>query len=99
LSRVDPPFENGDPVLGPCSVARHRPRAQASENRVGVRGHVLVRPEVEREAHRAAIALTEERLDVLVEADLLVGSGHLGLLLGWLRWLLGERRDSGAGGG
>ena len=89
LSRVDPALEDGDPVLRPSSVARHRPRPHAIEDRSGVPGHLLVRPQVERKAHRSTIEVAKERLDVLREADRLAGSGELGVLL---RCLLGESR-------
>ena len=59
---LDPALEDLASLLGPGSVARHRPGLQAIENRVGVPGHVLVRPAVQREAHRPPIELAEERL-------------------------------------
>ena len=40
-------------------------------------GHVLVRPEVERETHRLAVALAEQGLDVVGEADRLVRARQL----------------------
>ena len=68
----DPTFECLDSFLRPSAVARHRAFPQSVQNRVGVPADILVRPEVEREGHRSSILLTEQRLDVGVEAERLV---------------------------
>ena len=73
---VDPAAEDGDTLGGPCSVARHRAGLEPVEDGVGVRRDVVEGPEIEGEAHRVAVALAEQWLDVLLEADWLVRSGH-----------------------
>jgi NAD(P)-dependent dehydrogenase (short-subunit alcohol dehydrogenase family) len=62
---VDPAAEDGDTLGGPCSVARHRSGLESAEDGVGVGRDVVDRPEIEGEAHRFAVALAKQRLDVL----------------------------------
>jgi hypothetical protein len=57
---------------GPCSVARHRAGVETMQDGVGVRRDVLEGPEIEAQTHRVAVALAEQWLDVLLEADWLV---------------------------
>jgi hypothetical protein len=75
-SGVDPVLEEGDPLFWPSAVAGHRAVTEAFQYGAAVSRDVVVRPEVERPFHRVAVALSKERLDVLVEADRLVDSGH-----------------------
>src|SRR5512133_3663076 len=76
---VDPLLEQGDALLVPRAVARHRAVADAVQDRVALAGDVVIRPEVDKELHRPAVTVSEQRLDVAVEADGLVVCGHLGL--------------------
>ena len=69
---VDPAAEDGYTLGGPCSVARHRAGVETMEDGVGVRRDVLEGPEIEAGTHRVAVALAEQWLDVLREADWLV---------------------------
>ena len=69
VCRVDPAAENGHPLGGPCSVTRHRAGVDTMQDRVGVRRDVLEGPEIEAGTHRVAVALAEQWLDVLLEAD------------------------------
>ena len=75
---VDPAAEDGDTLGGPCSVARHHAGVETLQDGVGVRRDVLEGPEIETGTHRVAVALAEQGLDVLLEADWLVWSGHSG---------------------
>jgi hypothetical protein len=68
-SGLRPAFEDPDPLPWPCSVAWHSSGLHALEDRLGVRADVVVGPEVECELHRLAVALSEQWLDVLLEAD------------------------------
>src|SRR5262245_49252400 len=80
LAGVDPLAEDGDALGGPCSVTRHRAGFEPAKDGVGVGRDVLGRPEIEGEAHGGAVALAEQRLDVLLEAHrlvLLCGGGCL----------------------
>jgi hypothetical protein len=72
-SRLHPPLKGGNLILRPGAVAGHRAVPQAAQDRVTVPGDVVMRPQVEGEPHRPAVALTKERLDVSREADRLVG--------------------------
>src|SRR6187397_1238929 len=69
LPSVDPLLEQGDALLVPRTVARHRAVADAVQDRVALAGDVVIRPEVDEELHRPAIPVAEQRLDVAVEAD------------------------------
>jgi len=69
---VDPAAEDGDTLGGPCSVAGHRAGVETMQDGVGVRRDVLEGPEIEAETHRVAVALAEQWLDVLLEADWLM---------------------------
>jgi hypothetical protein len=65
-------LEERDSVVRPGAVAGHRAVAKARQDRLGVSGNVVARPEVERPFHRLTIALSKERLDVLLEANRLM---------------------------
>ena len=71
-SRLHPALKGGNLLVRPGAVAGHRAVPQAPQDRVTVAGDVVMRPEVEGEPHRPAVALTKERLDVLREADRVV---------------------------
>jgi len=60
----DPTLEHGDLLGRPGSVAGHRAGAEAAQDGVAVSHDIVVRPEVERPAHRLTVALAQERLDV-----------------------------------
>jgi hypothetical protein len=74
----DPPIKQRDLLCGPGPVARHRPGCEASLDRPGMGPHISGGPEVEGEAHRAAIPRTEQALDVSPEAQRFTGSRRLG---------------------
>jgi hypothetical protein len=88
-SGLHPPAKELDPLGRPRPVAGHRPGTQALEDCPCVRGDLLMRPEIEREAHRVAVDLAEEGLNVLREADRLVNPGKLDRDLGFLVRLSG----------
>src|SRR3954447_3929637 len=72
---IPPPAEELDLVLAPTPIAGHPPGFELLQDRVGVVPHILGLPEVEHHQHRLLIALGEQRLDVLLERDL-VGRLH-----------------------
>jgi hypothetical protein len=74
---LDPAAEDFDPVRRPRSVAGHRPGLHALEDGLGMRRYIVVRPQVEGEAHRCAVDLAKEGPYVLFEADRLVWAGKL----------------------
>ena len=80
--------------------ARHRRRAwcrpAAAEDLGGVAADVVVRPQVEGEAHRLAVPLAEQRLDVRREADRLVRPRQRSVGAPPRRFPV--RRHAGAGG-
>src|ERR1700674_4474512 len=95
-----PPLERVDLLARPRAVTGHRAVADALEDGVGVALDLVVGPEVKRELHRLAVAMAEQRLDVLFEADRLVcvGQDHRAVLFAGGP----ERRDPAArrsGGG
>jgi hypothetical protein len=57
-------LEKGDPLVWPGAVAGHCAVAKARQDRLGVSGNLVARPEVERPLHRLTIAFPRERLDV-----------------------------------
>lgn len=65
---VDPAAENGDALLRPLLVAGHRAVRDPFVNLLCVPADVLVRAQVEGEAHRLDVALAEEGADVAREA-------------------------------
>src|SRR5699024_9479325 len=67
FAALDPLTEDRDALGGPGSVAWHRAGLEPVEDGVGVGRDVVERPEIEGEAHRIAVALAEQRLDVLLE--------------------------------
>jgi hypothetical protein len=69
LAGVEPPAEDGDALRGPCSVAWHRAGLEPFEDGVGAGRDVVEGPEIEREAHRiaVAVAVAKQWLDVLLE--------------------------------
>src|SRR5258708_21628666 len=73
---LEPAAKEGDLLLRPLSVARHRALAQAREDVLRVRPHVVVIPEVEGEIHGRAVVLTKQRLDVSREAGCVVFWRH-----------------------
>jgi hypothetical protein len=72
LARGDPALEGFDALVRPGAVAGHGASPESVQDGVGVLADLFVRPEIEREAHRPSVSLTEERFDVLVEAERLV---------------------------
>src|ERR1700733_14823424 len=76
LALLDPAFEHLDPFRRPCTVAGHRAALEDLGDRGSVGLDIGVRPQIECSAHRVAILLSEQRLDVGVEADLGWGHGH-----------------------
>src|SRR5260370_5044921 len=77
LAGVGPSLEDVGLGAGPGTVAGHRPGTQAAQDGIGVRADVAVGPHVEREPHGLPILGPEHRLDVVFEADHLVGWRHL----------------------
>jgi hypothetical protein len=73
---VDPAAEDGDTLGGPRSVAWHGAGPEPVEDGVGLARNVVEGPEVEAEAHRIAVALAKQRLDVLFETGRLVWPRH-----------------------
>src|SRR5262245_42587894 len=69
LTGVDPALKGVDLFFGPGAVAGHCPGAHSGEDMVRVSADVVIRPEVERELHRLAIARPEHRLDIVFETD------------------------------
>jgi hypothetical protein len=69
---VDPAAEDGDTLGGPWSVAPHPAGVETIRDGVGVRRYIL------EGTHRVAVALAEQGLDVLLEADWLVWSADSG---------------------
>src|SRR5262249_62070753 len=66
---VDPGAEALDVFRRPGAVAGHAPRGELFVDRLGVRSHVVVRGEIERERHRLDVAVAKQRADVLLVRD------------------------------
>src|ERR1700745_212513 len=71
-----PALEHVDLLGVPGSVAGHRAVAEPLEDGVRVLLDVVEGPEIEGELHRLTVTLAEQRLDVLLEADLFVRGGQ-----------------------
>ena len=69
----DPALKYVDPLRRPCTIARHSAILESPKNLLRVLAHLAGFPEIEDEAHRFAIHPAEKRLDVLIEANGLVG--------------------------
>src|SRR5271154_1006196 len=78
-----PALQDGDAPGRPAAIARHRSGAQPLEDGVGMSAYVVVGEEVERETHRVAVPLAEQRLDVLCKGELLIWPGERDLRLGF----------------
>ena len=76
---VDPTSEQINLLVRPPQVAWHRSRIDGRQNAIGVRGHIIERPQIEGAEHRRSIGLSEQRLDVVRETW--CGGRHVALLL------------------
>src|SRR6266536_3238477 len=68
-----PALEHGDLGGGPGAVAGHGSVLEPLQDAGGVGADVTGGPQVEGEAHRLAVPVTEQRPDVRAEADRLAG--------------------------
>src|ERR1700722_7516138 len=75
-----PALEDRYLLGGPGAVAGHRAVADPVQDGRGISADVGVGPQVEDKAHRLAILVPEQRLDVLSEAHRLVRAGQHGLV-------------------
>src|SRR4051794_36364247 len=67
ISLVDPPTETFDLIRCPGDITWHRSIRHTVEDRRGIRLHILILAQIEREPHLVDVLVTEQRSDITCE--------------------------------